>query len=58
MWGVLKDIDSGNKIIVEPPDAEFYEYFKDFSSASDLDYFNDNYKHEDRLFLKEYDNHR
>ena len=58
MWGVLKDIDRDNKITVEPSDAEFFEYFKDMSSANDLNYFNDEYEHEAPLFLNEYDNHR
>ena len=47
MWGVLKDIDGDNKITVE-----FYEYFKDMSSANDLDYFNDEYEHEAPVVFK------
>ena len=42
MWEVLKNIDRDNRIIVEPSDVEFYEYFKSMSSANDLEYFNDN----------------
>ena len=43
---------------IKLPLNQFYEYFKDMSSANDLDYFNDEYEHEARLFLSEYDNHR
>ena len=56
MWEVLKNIDRDNRIIVEPSDVEFYEYFKSMSSANDLEYFNDNYEQEAKLFLEEYAN--
>ena len=58
MWGVLKDVDRNDKITVELSDAQFYEYFKDISSANDSDYFNAKCEHGALLFLKEYTNHK
>ena len=56
MWGVLKNIDRDNRITAEPSDSEFYEYFKSMSSVNDLDYFDNNYEQEAKLFLEKYAN--
>ena len=56
MWKVLKNIENEHKFTIEPNDEEFYLYFKGLSSTNDLDYFNEKYESEARLFLREYDN--
>ena len=55
MWRIINRIGNGNRVIAQPSDNEFYEFFKDLSSQQDSDYFDDELENSAVKFLKEYD---
>ena len=54
MWRVIQRINNENRVIAEPGDNEFYEYFKGLSSEQDV-YFDDELEEAALAFLNDYD---
>ena len=54
MWHIINRIGNENRVIAEPSDNEFHEYFKDLSSQQDSDYLNDELENAAVEFLTEY----
>ena len=55
MWRVIQRISNENRVISEPGDNEFYEYFKGLSSEQDGSYFDDELEEAALAFLNDYD---
>ena len=55
MWRVIQRISNENRVIAEPGDNEFYEYFKGLSSEQDVAYFDDELEEAALAFLNDYD---
>ena len=55
MWRVIQRISNENRVIAEPGDNEFYEYFKGLSSQQDVAYFDDELEEAALAFLHDYD---
>ena len=55
MWRVIQRISHENRVIAEPGDNEFYEYFKGLSSEQDVACFDDELEEAALALLNDYD---